>query len=274
MHSKSLLSIAKTHLKSFNNYDWQHMPLFNEQIQELQDLVQSCFNTGMVLQQQDPPISFLQNLEKISLLLQNTSHKNIIFDILNLTNTKLALDGEVMAKACQEQGQAFVCYKGCAGCCHHLVMCEANEALLIAAYLEAHTIIKMKFIQNYALWDGKTANFRASYMAWAKELYSHGHDNKTHSLHDYVQACPFLDEQNACIIYAVRPYACRSTISVNPLCCSTSDGSAGQHTMQYSLYTGHHLVRKALMKLCNNNLFSTELISMPELVHSIICEKQ
>ncbi len=256
--------------KLFNNYDWENMPLLKVPVQELQCIINDCFNAGMLLQQESPPEIFLHNIEKITYLLKSNKKESIIFDILNLANTKLAKDGEIMAKACQEQGQSFVCHKGCAGCCHHLVMCDASEALLIVAYLNAHAQLKAVFINNYAIWDIDTHNFRASYIAWAKELYTNGHDNKAHSLEDYNQACPFLSAQNTCSIYMVRPYACRSTISVNSSCCTKQEGTYGKHTMQYSLYTGHHLVRKSIMQLCNNILFSTDGRSMPEIVYNII----
>ncbi len=258
--------------KQVQNLDsFAKIPPSSLEFQELQKLIQSCFDASMLLQLQELPKAYLNALENINTLLQENNSKkiSIALSMLHLLNEKLTHDGLIMAKACQEQGQAFVCHKGCAGCCHHLVMCDAIEALLIASHLNSHPDVKQIFQKNYALWNEQTINMRISYMAWAKELYSNGHDNGSHNLSDYVYACPFLDEHNCCIIYNVRVYACRSTISVNPLCCDVAQGS-GKHTMQYSLYTGHHIVRKSLMKMCNDSLFSTELKSMPEVVASLI----
>ncbi len=276
MHKQTTLQAAKAYVRSLQNYDWQNAPLHNAHIHNFQETVVHCFNSSMPTQEQGRPEHVDISLEKVQQLLLAHENESISMsiDIVCIANAKLDQEGVQMARICQEQGQAFVCVQGCTGCCHHLVMCEEAEALRIAGYLHAHTQIKDAFLHRYALWDAQTKSFRASYMAWAKELYTHGHDNGTHSLHEYAHPCPFLNAQNLCSIYAVRPYGCRSTVSVNALCAQAQGEFSGKHTIQYSLFTGHHLMRKALMHMCQKGIFSTEPLSLPEIIYELLCEKE
>ncbi len=238
----------------------------------LQDALSQCFASALLLQEGALSSESLAHVQKIKDIMAYAEHarEQICMLILQVANEKLAQDAASMADICTAQGSPFLCHKGCVSCCHHLVMCEEIEARCIAAYLANNAQAKDVFLQNYALWDQKTVSFRTSYMLWAQDFYGKGQDSGAHTLNDYAFACPLLDAKGLCTAYEVRPYACRSTVSVNALCADTAGGFGGKYTMQYSLYTGHHLMRKALMQLCEPAQTTKKLLAMPEMVHALL----
>ena len=166
--------------------------------------------------------------------------------VLEALNTVLAEEGQQLAEIFRQQGTQVVCGAGCAGCCHQMVLCQPFEAQAIVTYINAHPTVKEAFLQRYAAWDTGTAPYRQSYLAWAAQRYTHGEDTGAHALGDYAAPCPFLDAQDTCIIYPVRPYGCRTCIAVNPACPQKDTAEYGAHQLQFTLYTQHHATRMEL----------------------------
>lgn len=179
-------------------------------------------------------------------------------------------EGRQLAAIFAEKGKPVVCSAGCTGCCCQLVLCRPFEARLIAAFLEAMPDKREAFATAYAVWDRSTAALRFSYLAWAEKMYTRGEDDGSHAVGDFQTPCPFLDVQGRCEIYAVRPYACRSCMALDPACPATPPGHNALH-MQYSLYTAHHASRQAVSELLLQGLaVEARPASMPDMVAALL----
>lgn len=97
----------------------------------------------------------------------------------------------------------IACTTGCAWCCHYQVGVTAPQALHIAAKLKdgAGTRSFEEQKQKLAALDKRTRGFNA-----AKRLKAR-------------LGCAFLDDQNACTIYAFRPFGCRGANSFDAETC-------------------------------------------------------
>ncbi len=171
--------------------------------------------------------------------------------LLQGANEILDAEGTQLGEICATQGQPFVCTKGCSGCCHQMVLSSEIEALLMALYLNECPEHKEQFIKNFARWKEEADSISASYVKWGQAFYGEGKDDGSHCREDYYIPCPFLDHSGACYIYAVRPYACRSSVAVDVRCaefCQTAQGKRqGMYNMLFSLYSGHDKARQKLM---------------------------
>jgi hypothetical protein len=85
-----------------------------------------------------------------------------------------------------------VCEKGCASCCIDVGSVGATtlEGLIIAEYLQG--------------WDRQTL----------KEINHSLRENRHDKLKQVFVRCAFLDQEQSCRIYAVRPFSCRRLYSV------------------------------------------------------------
>lgn len=194
--------------------------------------------------------------------------------VLQAANAVLDEEGEQLTPIFAQQGKPIVCKAGCARCCQQLVLCRPFEAQLIKVFLHATSGALSSFAQAYAQWDKATSPIRRSYLAWAEAFYGRGEDDGSHAVEDFQAPCPFLDTQNCCTIYPVRPYACRTCIALDPACPAPPLGHNGLLHMQYSLYTSHHASRQALVDLLLRKLGASPApMAMPEMVASL-CHPQ
>jgi hypothetical protein len=85
-----------------------------------------------------------------------------------------------------------VCEKGCASCCIDVGSVGATtlEGLIIAEYLQG--------------WDRQAL----------KEIHRSLRENRNDKLKQVFVRCAFLDQEQSCRIYAVRPFSCRRLYSV------------------------------------------------------------
>jgi hypothetical protein len=85
-----------------------------------------------------------------------------------------------------------VCEKGCASCCTDVgsVGATTQEGLIIAEYLQE--------------WDRQEL----------KEINRNLQENRNDKLKQVFVRCAFLDQEQSCRIYAVRPFSCRRLYSV------------------------------------------------------------
>ena len=85
-----------------------------------------------------------------------------------------------------------VCEKGCASCCIDVGSVGATtlEGLIILEYIQG--------------WDRQTL----------KEMNRNLRENRNDKLNQVFARCTFLDQEQSCRIYAVRPFSCRRLYSV------------------------------------------------------------
>jgi len=107
-------------------------------------------------------------------------------------------------------GKAIYCRTGCAGCCSFAVHATFPEAAAIAGQLSRR----------------QTAQLSA-YISRLKQALSATSDLKNYlkSHRQAVGPCPFLDGQNNCSIYPLRPLSCRALLSTRPADWCTVDFS-------------------------------------------------
>lgn len=106
------------------------------------------------------------------------------------------------AQRAYEQKTPIACKKGCSWCCYQPVYITTNEALLIYEYMQQAFDDSQKAI---LLSNAKQR------LKKTKGLEEKDKQNITH-------ACPFLFE-GACVIYPVRPTACRVYLSSDEKSC-------------------------------------------------------
>ncbi|PKL35218.1 MAG: hypothetical protein CVV44_22850 [Spirochaetae bacterium HGW-Spirochaetae-1] len=122
------------------------------------------------------------------------------------------------------KGEEITCRKGCTYCCFHYVAVPLAHGIVIVDYLYQRKKVLRKFIGNYQQW------FHEGH-AVAKAI----DETRIHAFSSsmpiddiiavtrpfsmrYLEMnipCPFL-EQDACLIYAVRPLPCSGHHSVSP----------------------------------------------------------
>ena len=107
-------------------------------------------------------------------------------------------------------GKTIYCRTGCAGCCLLAVHATFPEAVVIAS--------KLSQLQTTQL---------SAYISRLKQALSTLSDLKSYlkSHRQSVGPCPFLDGQNNCSIYPVRPLSCRALLSTRPAGWCTVDFS-------------------------------------------------
>ena len=189
------------------------------------------------------------------------------------------LDAEInqLAAIIARQGSALVCRAGCTGCCCHLVPCQPFEAALIGLYITARPELHAFFEAAYPEWDERTRGLRESYLAWGERYYRDGVDDGAHRLEDYYTPCLFLHD-GRCRIYPVRPYPCRSCVSVAEECRAPADpdGRPGMRSMDCGAYTTHKHSRTALTdllwKICGPGPHAAVNRPMPDLVRCFLRE--
>ncbi len=216
----------------------------------LQLAITNCFSKVLPENQAEQDQVILKTLLAVKDMLksENFLHQSSI--IVQHSNLALETDGIALAKICESENKPFVCKKGCTGCCHQMVMCTPTEAFLIAAYLQSMPQIMENFTENWIVWHEQTKELRKTYSAWAKKFYGEGVDDGSHKVEDYYIPCPFLYADGLCQIYAVRPYGCRSSVSVENSCPKANEeGQAGRQNIHYSLFTGHHAVRQKVLQV-------------------------
>jgi Fe-S-cluster containining protein len=93
----------------------------------------------------------------------------------------------------ESQGHTISCRKGCGHCCNINVDVNEVESDLIIDWLER---------------EGRTVN--VDQLMLRKDLVNDDYYTTPHN------ACVFLDENNSCTVYEVRPAACRKHAAISP----------------------------------------------------------
>lgn len=108
----------------------------------------------------------------------------------------------------------FACKKGCSSCCTQAVTMTALEGDLVYDYLE-ETGRSSAWLADHLLTD-RPSEGKLHYTAngYARMFLEHKDDLENED-QPYDAVCPFL-EDDACTIYPVRPFSCRSFASKQP----------------------------------------------------------
>lgn len=194
--------------------------------------------------------------------------------LLPAANAALDAEATRLRELVAAQGGELPCREGCAGCCHHFVLCLPFEAVLIGDYLAQSAERRAAFEKSYAAWDDATRHLRTGFLDWAVRRYTQGIDDGSYSLDDYHVPCLFLEE-GSCRIYPVRPYACRSCLSLSPACRTPPEGQkAGRESKDFGACTPHKAARTALVDVlwwkCGQDPAQTRACAMPDLVDSYL----
>jgi len=135
-------------------------------------------------------------------------------------------------------GQRVFCRKGCSACCHYLVPLSVPEAMSLYEHVER-------------LPAPRRRNVLRVFTTVAEKILGGGepqfHEGDSHVDEErrvaewYVKlnlSCPFLREE-ACLIYALRPLACREHLSLTPpsSCTDHSDSIGRRLTPSMSMVT-------------------------------------
>ena len=191
--------------------------------------------------------------------------------LIQAANAGLDCEYIQVAALIAEQGGTIACTPGCSACCSHMLVCTPFEAALIGLYLVEQPKAHQHFLKEYRAWNTATAGLRASYLAWGTQYYSQGVDSGAHRVQDYSVPCPFL-ANDYCCIYAVRPYACRSCVSVSEQCQKpvNPQEKPGMHSIELGAHTPHKKARQTvntlLWEISGFDPAKTTTGIMPELV--------
>ena len=120
---------------------------------------------------------------------------------------------------CEREGMHVDCKQGCTFCCSQAVLASNHEILLIWQYLDEHVPIQVL--------NGIKAR------TFSKDEVT-GKMSAMEFLH-YNHPCPFLSN-DACLIYPVRPMACRCYLSSSISSCRDQQNNPDDKTKIAALY--------------------------------------
>ncbi len=143
----------------------------------------------------------------------------------------------------------LACHKGCGTCCQLLVVATAPEVLMVTRYLRATGEGFRKM--------GIDLDARLSETAEAPEAARSG--SRPMAL---IRSCPFLVE-GICVIYPVRPMACRGHASFNEeACISALKGGSDNVPVSEPHRTVRALVQNALQSALRDEGYPWDLYDL------------
>jgi hypothetical protein len=132
-----------------------------------------------------------------------------------------AVDGLILSfrNRCLREGYQIDCRAGCSWCCHQVVLVSTQEVLLIGSYLS-------KQLAD----DQREVIYRR-----AREKEALTGNMPVQEFLQTLHPCPFLMARS-CIIYPVRPMACRCYLSADVESCLAQYRQPGDHRVMAALY--------------------------------------
>jgi Fe-S-cluster containining protein len=132
-----------------------------------------------------------------------------------------AVDGLIISfrNRCEREGLKIDCRKACAWCCHQAVLVSTQEVLLISRYLSEEMTDEQRQL--------------AYRNAFEKEAVTG--DMNVREFLQTLHPCPFLRDQS-CMIYPVRPMACRCYLSADVETCMALYHQPGNRQIMAALY--------------------------------------
>ncbi len=101
----------------------------------------------------------------------------------------------------------WACRSGCAACCHLLVRVSLGEADAITAYVDATFSV----------------DAREALVTRAQAVAERAEESTPGAYRAQRLRCAFLDEQDRCVVYALRPLKCRVHASRSAEACAEID---------------------------------------------------
>jgi Fe-S-cluster containining protein len=132
-----------------------------------------------------------------------------------------AVDGLILSfrNRCQREGLPIDCRDRCAWCCHQAVLVSTQEVLPVSRFIEQEL----------------TAGQQQLIYRKAREKEAITGAMTVQEFLQTLHPCPFL-RQDSCLIYAVRPMACRCYLSANLSTCQSQYHQPGDPLVMASLY--------------------------------------
>lgn len=142
-----------------------------------------------------------------------------------------SFDGNVAIQA--EGMPKIACHEGCAACCTLRVVASAPEALLVAQYIVATRAAYAKIGVDLARRIAE------------EDVVTRGLDEKRRVA--LRRRCPFI-ENGSCLIYKVRPLACRGHASYDKRACfDAAAGRGGEAKVSEPHLVARSIVQNALL---------------------------
>ncbi len=142
--------------------------------------------------------------------------------LLQLMHSAYAsIDGllDSFCRRCERESLPVECRKGCSWCCHQAVLASNHEILVIQQYLQDEVPEPLR----EGMRDRTYKKHEATRNMAAMEF-----------LH-YLHPCPFL-EDGSCLVYPVRPMACRCYLSSSVKTCREQYDDPSDRTKIAALY--------------------------------------
>lgn len=103
-------------------------------------------------------------------------------------------------------GLQLACHQGCAACCTRNVTQTQAEGELILYGLQQES--RLEWLTSRLLVKGQVGRPRMSTNEWARRCLE-GREVSGEEAEQVLDPCPFLDRNQCCSIYPLRPFACR-----------------------------------------------------------------
>lgn len=150
--------------------------------------------------------------------------------------------------------KASSCREGCSHCCHLLVLTSKLEYEIIKNFIEV----------NFSNEDKEKLNTKINDIKDILKVLEHKDEKFTSDSYNIYNKedipCAFLDDNNRCTIYSVRPFICRKYLVLNdPIVCEDHSKKTTQYYAKY-LTTVKNAIGK-LNKLTYDNLAYNHLLS-------------
>ena len=132
-----------------------------------------------------------------------------------------AVDGLIdsFRNRCLREGLAIDCQKGCAWCCHQAILASTQEILLITRYLTSHLTAGQQQVVQRKAREREAVTGAMNLREFLQTLHP----------------CPFLID-DSCLIYPVRPMACRCYLSADMESCLAQYHQPENNKIMAALY--------------------------------------
>lgn len=120
---------------------------------------------------------------------------------------------------CVREGLKIDCRKACAWCCHQAVLVSTQEVLLISRHLSGEMAVEQKQLVYRKAREKEAITGAMSVREFLQTLHP----------------CPFLMD-HSCLIYPVRPMACRCYLSSDVNSCLAQYRQPGNKKIMAALY--------------------------------------
>jgi Fe-S-cluster containining protein len=178
--------------------------------------------------------------------------------IIEIQNSAYAsIDGLIdsFCKRCTREGLGLDCTEGCSWCCSQAVLASTHEVLYMFSWMEKElSPEKLEQIRKKA---EKRHRYTSSMKVWE-------------FLH-FIHPCPFL-ENGICMVYPVRPVACRIYLSSDLESCMAQYNSPNDSKIMARLYEFPLRAGRLINEGIRRALAEKGIVTAEWLIESFICQ--